>query len=48
MIFNSQFAAIVSGEWHFMRARTYKLFALGVCLLVVAVLTIGTSNYLYK
>jgi L-rhamnose-H+ transport protein len=48
MIFNSQFAAIISGEWHLMKARTYKLFALGVCLLVVAVLTIGTSNYLHK
>ena len=48
MIFNSQFAAIASGEWHLMRARTYKLFALGVCLLVVAVITIGTSNYLGK
>jgi L-rhamnose-H+ transport protein len=48
MIFNSQLAAIVSGEWHLMKPRTYRLFALGISLLVVAVLTMGASKYLEK
>jgi L-rhamnose-H+ transport protein len=48
MILNGQLAAIVSGEWRLMRRRTYRLFAFGVSLLVVAVITIGTSNYVNK
>lgn len=48
MIFNSQLAAVVSGEWHLMKPRTYRLFALGISLLVVAVLTMGASKYLEK
>jgi L-rhamnose-H+ transport protein len=48
VIFNSQFAAIVTGEWHLMKPRTYRLFALGIGLLVVAVVTIGASKYLEK
>jgi hypothetical protein len=48
MIVNSQLAAIVSGEWRSMKVNTYRIFAVGISLLVVAVLTIGTSNYLDK
>jgi L-rhamnose-H+ transport protein len=48
MIFNSQLAAMISGEWHLMKPRTYKLFAVGISLLVVAVLTMGVSKYLEK
>jgi L-rhamnose-H+ transport protein len=48
MILNSQLAAIVSGEWHLMKPRTYRLFALGISLLVMAVLTMGASKYLEK
>jgi hypothetical protein len=48
MIVNSQLAAIVSGEWRSMKARTYRIFAVGIGLLVVAVLTIGTSNYIER
>ena len=48
VIFNSQLAAVVSGEWHLMKPRTYKIFAVGISLLVVAVLTMGASKYLEK
>jgi L-rhamnose-H+ transport protein len=48
VIFNSQLAAIISGEWHLMKPRTYRLFAVGISLLVVAVLTMGASKYLEK
>jgi L-rhamnose-H+ transport protein len=48
VIVNSQLAAIISGEWHLMKPRTYTLFALGIGLLVVAVLTMGASKYLER
>ena len=48
VIFNSQLAAVVSGEWHLMKPRTYRIFAVGISLLVVAVLTMGASKYLEK
>lgn len=48
MILNSQLAAVISGEWHLMKPRTYRLFAMGIGLLVVAVITIGASNYLAR
>ena len=48
MILNSQLAAVLSGEWHLMKPRTYRLFALGIGLLVVAVLTMGASKYLER
>ena len=48
MILNSQLAAVISGEWHLMKPRTYRVFALGIGLLVAAVVTIGASKYLER
>jgi L-rhamnose-H+ transport protein len=48
MIISGQLAGLMTGEWRFMKPGTYRSFALGVAILVLAVLTIGTSKYLQK
>lgn len=40
-----QFAAVITGEWSRMRAVIYRPFAVGIALLVIAVVCIGASNY---
>jgi L-rhamnose-H+ transport protein len=47
-IVSGQFAAIATGEWHLMRASIYRSFAAGIACLVLAVVTIGASNYVSK
>lgn len=48
MIVSGQFAGLMTGEWSLMSSTTYRPFALGVTMLVIAVLTIGTSKYLER
>jgi hypothetical protein len=45
MIISSQSAAVITGEWRLMERNIYRSFYLGIVLLVLAVITIGTANY---
>lgn len=45
MILSGQVAAIVTGEWRLMERSIYRLFYLGISLLVLAVLAVGAANY---
>jgi hypothetical protein len=45
MILCSQMAAVFTGEWRMMQRSIYRSFCLGIFLLVVAVVAIGTANY---
>jgi L-rhamnose-H+ transport protein len=45
MIICGQMAAVFTGEWRMMQRSIYRSFYLGIFLLVVAVIAIGTANY---
>lgn len=45
MVVSGQFAGIITGEWNFMRASTYRAFFSGIAVLLVAVLMMGGSRY---
>jgi L-rhamnose-H+ transport protein len=45
MIMCGQMAAVFTGEWRMMQRSIYRSFHLGIFLLVVAVIAIGTANY---
>ena len=45
MIICGQMAAVFTGEWRMMQRAIYRSFYLGIFLLVVAVIAIGTANY---
>jgi L-rhamnose-H+ transport protein len=45
MIICSQLAAVMTGEWSSMQRSIYRSFYLGISLLVLAVIAIGTANY---
>ncbi len=45
MIICGQMAAVLTGEWRLMERSIYRSFYLGIFLLVLAVIAIGTANY---
>lgn len=45
MIVSGQGAGLLTGEWRLMTPKTYRPFAAGVGLLVLAIVVIGFSNY---
>ena len=45
MIICGQMAAVFTGEWRMMERSIYRSFYLGIALLVIAVIAIGTANY---
>jgi L-rhamnose-H+ transport protein len=45
MIICGQMAAVFTGEWRMMQRSIYRSFYLGIFLLAVAVVAIGTANY---
>jgi L-rhamnose-H+ transport protein len=48
MIVAGQFAGLMTGEWARMTPKTYRSFAVGVFMLLIAVVMIGTSRYLQQ
>lgn len=45
MVVSGQFAGVMTGEWNFMRASTYRSFFSGIAVLLIAVLMMGGSRY---
>ncbi len=45
MVVSGQLAGVMTGEWNFMQASTYRLFFWGIAVLLIAVLIMGGSRY---